>query len=72
MSNIMDNINKNLQDYQLSLLRQVDDKFYRWINKKIDWDIRMIGLKGPRGTGKTTLLLQRVKYHTDKKQKPLY
>ncbi|MCD4680857.1 MAG: AAA family ATPase [Bacteroidales bacterium] len=68
----MDNINKNLQDYQLSLLKQVDDKFYRWIYHQIDWDNRMIGLKGPRGAGKTTLMLQRIKYHTDKKQKPLY
>ena len=68
----MDNTHKNLQDYQLTLLKQVDDKFYRRIYQQINWDIRMIGLKGPRGAGKTTLLLQRIKYHTDKKQKPLY
>lgn len=68
----MDNINKNLQDYQLTLLKQVDDNFYRSVYSKIDWDVRMIGLKGPRGAGKTTLLLQRLKYHTDKKLKPLY
>ena len=32
----------------------------------------MIGLKGPRGTGKTTLMLQQIKYHVDKTQNSLY
>ncbi len=28
---------------------------------KIDWDLRLIGIKGARGVGKTTLLIQRLK-----------
>lgn len=65
-------MNKNLQDYQITLIKQVNNKFYRSIYHRIDWNTRMIGLKGPRGSGKTTLMLQHLKYHTDKKKKPLY
>ncbi|NOY37620.1 MAG: ATP-binding protein [Chlorobi bacterium] len=72
MSDISDNINKNLYDFQRTLIRRVDNKFYRSIADNIDWDIRMIGLRGPRGTGKTTLMLQRLKYHVDHDQNPLY
>lgn len=72
MSYFSDNINKNLYDFQHTLLRRTDNKFYRSINDKIDWDIKMIGLRGPRGTGKTTLMLQRLKYHAANGQNPLY
>ena len=30
---------------------------------KIEWQARLIGIKGARGTGKTTLLLQYIKKH---------
>lgn len=33
----------------------------RYLYEKINWDARMIGIKGARGVGKTTLLLQRIK-----------
>jgi len=68
----MDSSFENLNDYQINLLRQVDNKFYRSVYHKIDWGNRMIGLKGPRGTGKTTIMLQQIKYHVDKTQKALY
>lgn len=42
-------------------LKATTDTFYRYIYKEIDWDDRLIGLKGPRGCGKTTLLLQHIK-----------
>ncbi len=67
-----DSIHKNLIDYQLVLLKKVNNRFYRSIFSKIDWNIRMIALKGPRGAGKTTLMLQKIKYHTDKELIPLY
>jgi predicted AAA+ superfamily ATPase len=35
--------------------------FIRSISKKIPWESRLIGIRGARGTGKTTLLLQRIK-----------
>lgn len=35
--------------------------FVRSIMNKINWDARLIGIKGSRGIGKTTLLLQHIK-----------
>ena len=40
--------------------------FHRYLWDKIDWRDRLIGLKGPRGIGKTTLLLQRAKEVLDR------
>ena len=42
-------------------VRDVDIRFIRSIMDKIDWDDRLIGIRGARGVGKTTLLLQRIK-----------
>ncbi len=35
--------------------------FRRYLYEKIHWDNRMIGIVGPRGVGKTTLILQHIK-----------
>lgn len=40
------------------LLRDVPTDFHRYMYQEIDWRNRMIGLVGPRGVGKTTLVLQ--------------
>ena len=40
--------------------------FHRYMYDKIDWSDRLVGLKGPRGVGKTTLLLQRAKEFLDR------
>lgn len=40
---------------------QTDTSFVRSIMNDIEWKARLIGLKGARGVGKTTLLLQRIK-----------
>jgi len=42
-------------------LRQLSLKFERPLLQKIDWTERLIGLRGARGVGKTTLLLQYLK-----------
>lgn len=55
------------EDYQqLELLfftkiKRVDTKFVRYLYKAINWNVRLIGIKGARGVGKTTMLLQRIK-----------
>ena len=50
-------------------LATVDLSFKRYLYNQIDWDYRLIGIKGARGVGKTTLLLQYIKEHfKDKKQ----
>ncbi|MDY0198032.1 MAG: AAA family ATPase [Tenuifilaceae bacterium] len=43
------------------LIASVPTQFSRSIASDIDWKLRLIGLLGPRGTGKTTLLLQAIK-----------
>lgn len=47
------------------MLQRTTSTFHRYMYDKIDWNSRLIGLLGPRGVGKTTLLLQRIKEHYD-------
>lgn len=47
------------------MVRDVDTTFVRYIDQRINWDDRLIGIKGPRGIGKTTLILQRIHQHLD-------
>lgn len=42
-------------------LQTINLDFVRYLYQRINWDVRIIGIKGPRGVGKTTLLLQRIK-----------
>ena len=45
----------------------------RELEKKINWNARLIGVRGSRGTGKTTLFLQHIKKtFTDNLNKVLY
>ena len=48
--------------FQDTLLRSIHNNFRRYLHDKINWNQRMIGIKGPRGSGKTTLMLQHLKY----------
>ena len=46
--------------------RQIRDEsldFHRHLMGEIDWRDRLICIKGPRGTGKTTIMRQRIKEH---------
>ena len=43
------------------LINRVPSSFKRYIFHEIPWEDRMIGIIGPRGVGKSTLMLQRVK-----------
>lgn len=47
-------------------LKHTSLDFVRSIMDEIHWDARLIGIKGARGIGKTTLLLQYIKLHLDK------
>ena len=53
-------------------VQDVDTRFIRSIMDKIDWDDRLIGIRGARGVGKTTLLLQRIKKILRNKSEILY
>ena len=43
------------------LVAETDMSFRRYLCEKIDWNDRLICVKGPKGTGKTTLILQHIK-----------
>lgn len=51
-----------LYNFQSNLLRPVKNSFVRSLAKNINWKQRLLGIKGLRGTGKTTMLLQHLKY----------
>lgn len=47
--------------------------FIRSIDSEINWNSRLIGIRGPRGVGKTTLMLQHIKKnYSDQLSKILY
>lgn len=52
---------EELLELSESLITKVSLGFKRYLYGHINWDNRLIGLKGARGTGKTTLLLQKLK-----------
>lgn len=51
---------------------QVNTDFLRDAYHEIDWSGRLIGLRGARGVGKTTLLLQHSKLHLPQDERTLY
>lgn len=46
--------------------------FHRYLYDQINWDNRLIGIRGYRGVGKTTLVLQHIKEHFPNRQTVLY
>lgn len=51
----------SLFQYSNQLIARVDVAFTRYAYDKINWENRLLGLIGPRGVGKTTLVLQYIK-----------
>ncbi|MBQ2970575.1 MAG: ATP-binding protein [Bacteroidaceae bacterium] len=43
------------------LLRETTTEFHRYLYDQINWDNRIVGIRGPRGVGKTTMMLQHIK-----------
>ncbi|MDO5857442.1 AAA family ATPase [Myroides odoratimimus] len=52
---------ERLFEYSNKLINEANTDFFRYIYNQINWENRMIGLIGPRGVGKTTLVLQYIK-----------
>ena len=50
-----------LFEYSNKLINEVDLSFTRYLYSEINWRNRLVGLVGPRGVGKTTLVLQHIK-----------
>lgn len=61
------NIEETEQIYRISRkrVREVPLKFKRYLYDAIDWSDRLVCIKGARGVGKTTLMLQRMREMSD-------
>ncbi|GHU56645.1 ATPase AAA [Bacteroidia bacterium] len=64
----MDTLFKN----HARIINAVSIQNHRYIYDSIDWDSKLIGITGPRGTGKTTLMLQYIKENFPNREKALY
>ena len=53
-------------------INEVDTTFHRYLYSLINWDNRIIGIKGGGGVGKTTLVLQHIKESFSDRSKVLY
>lgn len=54
------------------LLETTPTDFHRFLYEKIDWDQPLIGIKGQRGVGKTTLMLQHIKRTESNSEESFY
>lgn len=54
------------------LLASVQTDFVRYLYEQIDWSNRLIVIKGAKGVGKTTMLLQHIRLTFDNPQQALY
>ena len=53
-------------------LKDTPLSFTRYLYKEINWNDKLIGIKGARGVGKTTLMLQHIKKHFELNDCALY
>jgi len=53
-------------------ITKIDLRFKRYLYTQINWKARMIGIKGPRGVGKTTMLLQHILENYEDVDQTLY
>ncbi len=71
LHNIICNMNTLLEQSE-RLIASTNLDFKRYLFDVIRWDSRLIGIKGARGTGKTTLLLQWIKEQNLATEKAAY
>ncbi len=55
----------SLIEFMEGQLKQTTSTFHRYMFDQISWESRMFGLVGPRGVGKSTMILQYIKEHKD-------
>ena len=61
-----------LQGLSARRVQQVPMEFRRYLHERIDWRDRLIQIKGARGTGKTTLMLQHLREFQPDPTRALY
>ena len=64
----MDNIRKR----HINLIEETSLNFERYLINELPWDRRLVGIKGSRGIGKTTLILQYIKKQYQQSHKAIY
>jgi len=60
-------IDNSLYEYMNSMLRQTPVSMKRYLYTAIAWNARMVGIVGPRGVGKSTMILQYILSQPDKR-----
>ncbi|MCM1170288.1 MAG: AAA family ATPase [Bacteroides sp.] len=61
----------SLYDYMNEMQRRTPQTFCRYMYGRIDWNSRLVGITGPRGIGKSTMVLQYLLQHR-RGEKSLY
>ena len=63
---------EKLIEKSIRKINTFNQKFERYLYSKINWNNRLISIKGARGTGKTTILLQYAKSLLKEQKKVIY
>ena len=58
----------SLVEFMEGQLKQITSTFHRYMYNQINWESRMFGLVGPRGVGKSTMILQFIKEKRDSRR----
>ena len=58
-------IDLSLYNYMEEVLRKTPVSFVRYKYEEINWDSRLVGVVGPRGVGKSTMIQQYILKHRD-------
>jgi predicted AAA+ superfamily ATPase len=66
------NILETLREYQENYLMLFDTTYKRYLHKEVDFSVKLIGIVGARGVGKTTFLLQHLRDNPLPLEKKLY
>ena len=53
-------------------MEETDTTYHRPLYSELDWDDRLVCIKGAKGTGKTTMMLQFLKEHPEELDRSFY
>jgi uncharacterized protein len=63
---------EKIYDLHQQYLRKTQVTFERYLMQKINWNSQLIAIRGPKGVGKTTMILQHIKQVFGQSEKALY